>query len=164
MVRTRIVSFGIAAMLACASQASGQSLDQLTGHRVRLLGLTGTLLGATPDSLTFLQDTQTAPIRIARARVTHVDVSTGRHRQVLKGTLIGAGVGALATAWFLHGFCGADSPCQEDEFVVAVVIIGLPPVAVGAGIGALVRVEHWKPALSMAPPARRLELGLTIPF
>lgn len=162
-LRLTAVALTVVLALTVTQAAEGQAPDALVGKRVRVLGLTGTVLGATPDTLEFLQDTQGSPIRIARSRVDKIEVSTGRHRQVLKGSLIGLGVGALATAWFLHGFCGADSPCQEDEFLVAATVFGLPPVAVGAWIGALVRVERWR-SVPLPGGGNSLSLGVQIPL
>lgn len=69
------------------------------------------------------------------------DDSTRTH--TLTGLLIGAAVGAVATTVFLVGFCGdPDTACQGDEVARAIVIIGLPPAALGALIGSLVRTRR----------------------
>jgi hypothetical protein len=59
------------------------------------------------------------------------------------GLLVGGAVGAAATTVFLIGFCGdPDASCGADELGRAALIIGLPPAAVGALIGSLIRTER----------------------
>jgi hypothetical protein len=43
------------------------------------------------------------PLRVSRQAITRLDVSTGRHRRVLKGMMIGGGIGALFGAGLNSG-------------------------------------------------------------
>jgi hypothetical protein len=64
------------------------------------------------------------------------------HSHTLTGLLIGASVGAAATGLFLAAFCSdPDTRCGTNEFARAVLIIALPPAAVGALIGSLIRTK-----------------------
>ncbi len=57
------------------------------------------------------------------------------------GLLIGGLVGAAVTTVFLIGFCGTDSSCGADEVGRAALVFAVPPAAVGALIGSLIRTK-----------------------
>ena len=71
-----------------------------------------------------------------------VDSSTTRSH-VGTGLLIGGVIGAAATTLFLIGFCSdPDTSCGVDEVGRAGLVIAVPPAALGALIGMLVRTER----------------------
>jgi len=155
-------------LLALSAPSPGQSLKP--GDRVRVVrldglgtGLIGRFVRFAPDSVWVRPFDQSQPVAVALGPRMRLDRSLGRGSRAGTGALIGAGVGAALTALFLSGFCGGDTRCDGDEQVRAAAIFGLPSVALGAGIGALIRVERWvpvppEPAGAMA----RIELGVRI--
>jgi hypothetical protein len=76
--------------------------------------------------------------------------------------LVGAGVGAAITVLFLSGFCGGDTLCDGDEQVRAAAIFGIPSIAIGAGIGALIRTERWERVAITPSRSPTLYLGLRV--
>ena len=83
------------------------------------------------------------PITVSRQAITRLDVSTGRHRRVLKGMMIGGGIGALFGAGL------KSDNCQNAVTVCSTSIVGaeaygiLGGAAWGAVIGALFKGDRW---------------------
>jgi len=93
------------------------------------------------------------------------EVSRGMRSRVVLGAAIGTAVGAVVTTVFLTQFCGGDTLCDGDEQLRTAVIFGLPSVALGAGIGLLIRRESWErldPSKIQGAGAGRLMLGVTL--
>jgi hypothetical protein len=105
----------------------------------------------------------TSTWRLSLASIAHLDLSSGRRANTLKGAgigfLAGAGVG---TIWILSvaqggGDCDPVGPC----ILLACAFLGGGGAAVGAVIGAFIRTERWEEVplghfrLSLTPDAAR---------
>jgi hypothetical protein len=130
----------------------GMAQDISAGDRLRVVRrgtvapwLVGTAVRQTADSIWILPQGQDQPKGVALGPGTRLERSLGRQSHTATGALIGTAVGAGVTVLFLSAFCGGDTLCDGDEQVRAAAILGLPCVAVGAGLGALIRVERWAP-------------------
>lgn len=160
---------GVIWLLLCAAQlGSAQSLEP--GDRVRVIrqgvdrtALIGQFVRSTPDSVWFRPLGQAETVGIELGSGIRLDQSLGRRSRAGTGALIGAGVGAAVTILFLSGFCGGDTLCDGDEQLRAAAIFGLPGLALGAGIGALIRAERWAPVSPVTlRSAPRLQLGIQL--
>jgi len=153
------------AVSCLAAPLAAQHSTFTPGSRVRVTRpgrsvLVGPVIRSATDSLWVGITGHSQPEPVVLQEGTVVDRSLGRGNRVWQGALVGVVVGAAATALFLSGFCGGDTLCNGDEQLRAIPIIGLPAVALGAGIGALIRYERWGRAY---PPDRgSLVLGLAI--
>ena len=158
----------------------------LRGERIRVRGdvpvpggtLIGTFLQSTRDSIWVQRLDHRDTVSVALGSGIRLERSLGHRSRAGTGALIGAGVGAAITVAFLTGFCdGVDTFCGGDEILTAGAIFVLPSVAIGAGIGALIRVEHWAPISrgafgnsgsrsSSVPPFQlgRLQVGIQVPW
>jgi len=119
------------------------------GSQLRVTTRTGTRLAGRlvelrPDSLE-LRTAAGAALVLLRRDLARLEV--GRtSRASGTGALVGAIIGGTAATLFAIGFCrDPDTLCQADEYARIYGIIGLPPVAAGALIGALVRRTRWEP-------------------
>ena len=161
-----LTTFGIVLMgLSRPLEAQGVAPSE----RVRIIRLNayppliGTTIRSTPDTLWLIQAGQAQPTAVPLGAGIRLERSLGRHSHTLAGALVGAGVGAALTLFFLSGFCGGDTLCDGDEQVRAAAVFGLPSIALGAGIGAMIRTERWEP-ISSGVPSRTptLQLGLRV--
>ena len=140
------------------------------GERVRVTTtgnpnppLIGTITRTVPDTLWLTPEGQVQPAAVPLGASIRLERSLGHRSHVLAGALIGAGVGAAITILFLSGFCGGDTLCDGDEQVRAAAIFGLPSIALGAGIGALIRTERWESIPNgAADRTPQLQLGLRV--
>jgi len=160
----------VLALLCQASLAQAQAAGaSLTGQRVRVTTgqarqpLTGALVDITPGVLTIRTDPSTAPVNVRRADVVDLKVSRGSRRHTLKGLLGGA------AAWgAIVGVLAATNSLPESGVNEPLFIGGL--LGVGAGIGSLIKHEHWQRvpvsavAVSVAPGTRGVAVGLTLRF
>jgi hypothetical protein len=181
--RVRITSPEVPGGLTVGVVERATSDSVVPGDRIRVGGdvpggtLIGTFVRSTQDSVWVQRLDRPDTVSVALGSGTRLERSLGRRSRAGMGALIGAGVGAALTVAFLSGFCGGDTLCNGDEQVIAVVVFGLPPVAIGAGIGALIRVEHWAPITlgapgtsgsrpSPVPPFQlgRLQVGIQVPW
>ena len=106
---------------------------------------------ASRDSVWIIGPGSREPFGVALRPGDRLERSVGQRSHVLTGALIGAGVGAGITLWFLNGFCDdPDTLCNGDEELRAAAFFGLPSIALGAGIGALIKSERWAPVVSAA--------------
>ena len=143
-----ITTFGIV-LMGLPRPLHGQPVEP--SERVRIfrpnsnLPLIGTTIRSTPDTLWFTQEGQAQPTAVPLGPAIRLERSLGRHSHTLAGALVGAGVGAAITLFFLSGFCGRDTLCDGDEQVRAAAVFGLPSIALGASIGAMIRTERWEP-------------------
>ena len=150
-MRWVIGTLALGSLLAPA--ASGHSVT--AGERVRVaqageVPLIGTVTEATDQGFSVGRR------HFTYAETLRLDRSVGRRGHALTGAAVGLGAGAVATVLFLGAFCDAgDSPCQGDEVVRAATVFALPPTAVGALIGALVKTDRWESVLP-----RRMTMGL----
>ena len=161
---------GVVLLGLLAPPLASQNPPLVPGSRLRVsrpqqLALVGTAVRWTPDSLWIALPGQTLPTAVPLLG-NKFEVSRGRRSRVVPGALIGLAVGAAVTTGFLAGFCGGDTLCDGDEQVRAAAIFGLPSVALGAGIGLLVRRESWKAVDSSTfergPGSGRLMVGATL--
>jgi hypothetical protein len=139
-----------ALLLTLTHQGMAQGIQP--GDRVRVVPrggaapwLVGTVIRKTADSIWLRPRGRDQPEAVALGAGLRLERSLGWRPHTASGALIGAGVGAGVTLLFLSAFCGGDTLCNGDEQVRAAVILGLPCVALGAGVGALIRVERWAP-------------------
>ncbi|MBY0491144.1 MAG: hypothetical protein K2R93_14985 [Gemmatimonadaceae bacterium] len=106
-----------------------------------------------PDTVRLRTETREV-ISIPAARVTRLEVSTGRHRHWWQGALIGAAIGGT-----IGGLAGSASHSDCDrsggnacffvsdrrinDVLFGAAIAGIPGTVLGTGIGALTRTDRW---------------------
>ena len=117
--------------------------ESLVGSRVRIrvgpMGepSVGVLEGATPDELVIRPEGAAPPVHVRRSDVLQLEVSRGPRRHTLKGLLAGA------VAWgAMVGLVAAFDTLDESGVGEPLVIGGM--LAVGAGIGSLIKTERWE--------------------
>jgi len=144
---------------AARSQEGPTMFSPITvGSRIRLLAptaVTGRIEGMVVQlngSSLLVAGNDRTPVSVSRQAITQLEVSTGRHRQTLKGMCIGAGLGAL---FGVANPCIAMVGCDERNRGEAALIYGLSGAAWGAGIGALIKRDRWS-----AVPLDQLRLTL----
>ncbi len=121
------------------------------GDRIRVVPasggapIAGDFVRHSADSVWLQPSRRGKTISVGLGSGVRLDRSVGSRSHAGLGALVGAGVGAAVTIFFLSRFCGGDTLCDGDEQVRAAAIFGLPSVALGAGIGALIRTERWTP-------------------
>lgn len=152
---------------ARAEPESGTPPTITVGSKVRVRAPTvvkgrieGTVIGLDERSLV-LGGIERGPLTLSREAITHLDVSTGRRRQTLRGTLIGAGIGLVA----MGVLCGGDSGgCAEVSGVATAGAL------LGAGVGALVKTDRWQTVpldgvrVTLTPARRGVGLAVSIGF
>jgi hypothetical protein len=152
----------IAIVVMLIGPASLSAQDLAPGSRVRVSvpgrsPLLGTLVRMSGDSVWVRGAAGVESRPLTRTPPAVLEVSRGSRSHTLTGALVGLAVGTLVTVGFLAAFCSdRDTLCDGDEQVRAAALLGLPAVAVGTGIGALVRSERWE----VAP----FQLGLSLEF
>jgi len=184
-VRATIRS-GAAAILASLLVLPGEAQSQespaknplMVGTRVRILAPTvvqgrieGMVLEVDEQSVVVSNDDR-APLKVARRAITQLEVSRGRHRQALKGMLIGAAIGAavLAVSPGCYAGCSFNSSSGSDRAQGSA--LGLLGGALwGVGIGALVKADRWSVVpleqvrVSVGPTrGRGIALSLSVRF
>lgn len=158
-------------MLATVAQivAAQEALPLEAGQRVRLTldpgrsRLVGTLLAHDADSIRVQLQPDSTALVLARARVTSVDVSRGRHGHAGTGALVGLVVGGV-----LGAAAGAD--CEGDFLCpgpgAGAALVGGTGLVIGALIGVLDRTERWErvyPAdIGIALPTAQHGLGVGV--
>ena len=157
-------------LLCQASLAQAQAVGaSLTGQRVRVTTgqehepRIGVLSEVTPEMLTIRTEPSTAPVKIRRADVVDLKVSRGVKRHTLHGLLAGAAVwGAIV------GVLAATSSLPESGVNSPLFIGGL--LAVGAGVGSMIKTERWERvpdsavAVSIAPTKGGCGVRLRLQF
>ncbi len=144
----------VAPVEAAAMQQPAPSLESLrTGDRIRLVApplfpdpatVTFTELG--PEALRFdRRRSRGGPGEVPLSDLTRLEVSVEWHRQTAQGlgigTLVGLGIGGLAT-W---AFCGdSDTVCNFGEGVATTLIVAAPFAALGGLFGYLSREDMWE--------------------
>lgn len=155
-------------LLILASPLSAEQAGALVpGGRVRVSWaaargrLTGTVRQVDERVLTIVTDDHEV-VRIARDRLTKVEISWRRRGHARKGFLTGALAGALMGGLLMAGsseplFCfgvGCGPPTAGEKLAfVGVTTLGYG--AIGAGIGALIRSDRW-----VEVPVGRVQVGL----
>jgi hypothetical protein len=139
------------------------------GTRVRVLApdafkgkLIGTVTSMTGDTVTLEVPDRAAPVPVVRAKITQMEVSTGRHSRWFYA-LIGAGIGAAAGA--LYGSAQHSGYAPHDAAVDGGGFLGM---GLGALIGAVIPPgEQWESVaafhtrISVVPRIDR-GVGLTV--
>ena len=155
---------GVLLLALAPERSAAQALrpgERIQVRRPYRSTLTGQFLRATEDSL-WLRSPEHGNLAIPLGPDVRVERSLGKRSKVAVGALIGAAVGAGATVTFLTAFCGGDNLCNGDEQVTAIALFGLPPFALGAGIGALIRTERWAPVVRIGGGGSALQAGIRI--
>ena len=125
-------------------RASGSSVITV-GSRIRLRAPTlvnGQIEGIvieTDETALLVGINDRVPLRVSRQAITRLDVSTGRHRQALKGAIIGAGIGVASYTVLL----AADVESSSKDFAAGAAMGALGGGLWGAGIGALIKSDRW---------------------
>ena len=158
----RLILTPLALTLAVSSGESAEpvALHQETptlesledGSRIRFVApprfpdrVRATVTDVTPEQLGFdRQRSRGGPGVVPISDLKRLEVSLEWHRQTVKGlgigTLVGLGIGGLAT-W---AFCdGADTVCDFGEGVTVTLIVAAPFAALGGLFGYLSREDVW---------------------
>lgn len=153
-----------------ASTAKGQT-DIREGLKVRVgaggTDITGVIQSVTPDSIILFTEPAGARLGIARHSIQSLKVSRGKtasqgaKKGAIWGLIIGGGSGALVAATTpADDRAFTDIGISRGEFAVISVAEGL---AIGAGIGALVKAEKWE-AFNLHPTVSMGSAGLRVAF
>ena len=150
----------------------------MVGSRVRLTAptvLQGKLQGAITamdEKAVVLAADSGVPVVVPREAITSLDVSAGRKKNALKGTVIGAAAGAvlmLVAAPVDPNNCGVDSPnvCSRGQGVG----IGAVGGAVwGVLIGSFIKTDRWMHAptgswrVDVKPAPRGASVSMSLSF
>ena len=161
---------GQATTLAAAVQPGARVRITHAGQKPR----TAVVVAHSADSLLVRWPEYTNAVAVPFAEISRLDVSTGRHRRLLKGAALGtlsAGtVGAVLGA-------ATYSPCESTEFLgcLMAVIGGVVGGVLGLIVGTLVGLpsrDDWQQvsldasrvAVAVTPRGRRTDLGLSLRF
>lgn len=187
----RFVRLGVTVVVTSLvlSSVEGWSREQTqavsavkVGSKIRLLApgvLDGRVQGLVTrmdDNVLLVSADEGPPTRVPREAITRLEVSTGRTRQVVKGLLIGAGIGAAVLGPIYHSSAkqsqcdNALVPCTTSVAAAEAFWIGAG-AAVGAAIGARFTVDRWREVplrtvrVGLAPaPGRGLTCGFSVMF
>jgi hypothetical protein len=137
----------------------------MVGSRVRLFApsaIAGRIQGTvmeTNDKTLLLSTNDHQPLRVPRAAITQLELSTGRSGNPLKGALIGAGIGGALFAAVPKGdYCGNvrfGESCSGRGELIAEGLVG--GALWGALFGWLIKHDRWSAVpldpvkLSVAP-------------
>jgi hypothetical protein len=169
------------------SQAAPTAATLAPGARVRITTAgserqIGTVVAQRGDTLLVKWPEVANAVAVPLAGISRLDVSTGRHRRVVKGLVLGTAVGSVTGA-----LIGAASyePCEATEAfdcflepenrAQSAVVSGVVGGALGLVVGSLVglaRHERWKPvslgehrvAFAVTPRAHGTRLGVSLQF
>jgi hypothetical protein len=172
---------------ALVGQAAARAASLYPGARVRITRidekpLVAIVVARVADTLVVRAPGQAQPLTLPLAEISRLDVSTGRHRNVGKGALVGIVAGGA-----LGAVLGAASyqPCESTEFLGCLLaptdrgesatLGGAVGGALGLVVGALigvVRQDTWKRvpldgsrvAVSVRPRAHGAGLGVSLQF
>lgn len=161
---------GIFGLGIAASPANGQTALR-EGLKVRVGAggpdITGVIQSVSPDSIILFTEPSGARLGIARNSIQSLKVSQGKtasqgaKKGAIWGLIIGGGSGVLMAAITpADDRAFTDLGISRGEFAAISVVEGL---AIGAGIGALVRAEKWE-ALQLHPTVTTKTLGVSMGF
>jgi hypothetical protein len=116
---------------------------RITAPQLDVQPFVGTLVGLGSDGLLVKRGRSHVPTLIPRSFVVRLEVSGGRKSQAGRGTLIGAGVGAMPGLLLTFGDYNSDT---EPSPGVVAAVGAASGAAVGAAIGWALKSEDWQPA------------------
>jgi hypothetical protein len=173
----RIASALVSAILLVSTVAVSPAAAQSAGTRVRLAvagrdAEYGRLVALTPDSVR-IADSTGAERSYARGELSRLDLSIGRRhrvgRAIVRGALVGTGIGLVLGAIASGENSGYGSPCEGAGCVALGGAGGaMWGVMIGALVGGLSGSEAWQP-LGGTPVRPRIDaasgrVGLAIRF
>ena len=169
------------------SQAAPTAATLAPGARVRITTAgserqIGTVVAQRGDTLLVKWPEVANAVAVPLAGISRLDVSTGRHRRVVKGLVLGTAVGGATGA-----LIGAASyePCDTTEFMgcflapksrmESAAVVGAAGGVLGLVVGSLVglaRHERWQPvslgerrvAFAVTPRAHATRVGVSLRF
>jgi hypothetical protein len=160
---------GLALLLGAAVSEARGADESLVGSRVRVRTMqrgepqVGILEGEKAGELVIRTKGAASPVHVRRSEVLRLEVSRGARRHTLKGLLGGA------VAWgSIFGVLAATNSLPESGVNEPLFVGGL--LAVGAGVGTLVKTERWErvPAggvsVRLGPAPRGLQAQLAVRF
>lgn len=187
---SRLLTALIVVLLACPNVLTGQAAMSEgavgPGARVRITQSgsqprIGVVVARSADTLVVRWPEYTNAVALPFAEISRLDLSTGRHRKVLKGAAIGT-----LSAGAVGAILGAVTytPCESTEFLgcllaptsasESAVIGGVLGGALGLIVGTLVGLpkrDDWhqvslesRVAVAVTPRGRSTDVGLSLRF
>jgi len=154
----RQAGFGLllAVLLAGEARAQSSELRIQVGDRIRYaIGTDKTakavVLETDPEWLR-VEDKRGVSHRLDKSALQSLAVVRGKRRNPLGGALIGFLPGAAFGAFAAGAMCDRDSPCNVAP---AALVVGGMSAVLGAGVGALIKTDHWEEA-----PVRGVRFGI----
>ncbi len=152
-----LLSLSLAASLAASPLAAGEaSWPPLTGDRVRLSAeplsagpVVAEVLEVGSEEVMLRIPPLAAPVRVRVDQISRLEVSRGKHSQVGKGALVGAGGVAVFLVSLVALFCDGD--CWDDETGEIIGKSALAGGIAGAAVGAAFTREEWVPVVPTRP-------------
>jgi len=171
----------LATAAACVPLQAQIVSSLVTGDRVRVFtpslsreGVVGMIVGRAPDTLTILSAEHSDTVIVPLSELTRLELSKGRHRNGLKGMVIGLLLGAAGGA--IAGRASGDDrgwgdTASQKELSDAVAC-GVAGLIIGGTIGSNSETEDWvviRPLsgsrLSVAPRSdHRLAVAYSVAF
>lgn len=162
-IRCAATVLALVLLLPGVASAQAQAISPVSvGSRIRIQApasiqgrVEGTVMAMDETSLLVSTNDQ-RPLTVRRQDIASLEVSAGRQRSVIQGTVIGAIAGILLLQTSVRDQCaGNDTACYTDRSRATV--DGLVGGAVwGAGIGALIKRDRW-----MAVPVESVRVSVT---
>jgi hypothetical protein len=175
---TLLVLSLLAGVPAHAQERADPFAPVIVGSRVRLrapTALTGRIQGTVMEKneqTLLLSGPDGQPIRVPRAAISQLELSTGRRGNPLKGTLIGAAIGAAAFAVIpSDDFCADLQPgesCPSKGEQVALGAVG--GAFWGVILGLVIKGDRWSAvplgsaSVTLAPVRGGARASLTLSF
>jgi uncharacterized protein YcfJ len=177
-----VAGFAMAAVAAASpavlaqEPASSAPLTVAVGSRVRVFSaahlkrVVGSLVALDGDAITIAADGIGA-LRIPRETIAGLELSRGRTRRTLKGTLIGAAIGAfvgnVGYSPDPEGCAAGTAACSRSESIRLMTGTG---ALVGAWAGHRVQRDLWQPIaldrvrIGVAPERRGAKAAVSVGF
>jgi len=161
----------LAVLLAGEARAQSSELRIQVGDRIRYrIGTEeiakAVVLETDPEWLR-VEDKRGAGYRLDKSALQSLAVVRGKRRHVWQGAVIGFLPAAAFGAFAAGVSCDADSPCNVAPFAL---VVGGMGAALGAGVGALIKTDHWEEApvsrvrFAIAPARGGVRAAVTLSF